>query len=135
MVLRLIFRKDGFVVQGFVILDQVFVVFFMLVGQYLVFDMDVIDDVVVGCWLVCVFMDEGGVVVGVEEIVGGGCLQVGIRIFFVVLVGFVDFVYVGGDGVMFSQGFGEQGGLLFWIVYLGLECYIGCVVQIEGVVV
>jgi hypothetical protein len=57
--------------------DQVFAAVLVPVGEHPALDMDAIDDVVVRGWLVGVAMDEGGVAVIAQEVVGGGRLQVG----------------------------------------------------------
>lgn len=97
--------------------------------------MNAIDDVIMCSGLVGVTVDEGGVAMFAQEIIGCCCLKVGVGIFIVTLTGFADFPHVRCDGASFGKWFGEQRGLPGWIANLVAKCHIRGIIKAQRVTV
>jgi len=77
------------------------------VSQHPAFYVNAIDDVIVRSGLVGVTVDEGGVAMLTQKIIGRSSLQVGVGIVLVALTGFADFAHVCGDSAPFGKRLGE----------------------------
>ena len=107
---------------------EILAAIFMPVSQYPAFDVNAVDNVLMCCRLMRMAMNEGGVAVGAQEIVGIARIEIHQVGRFTLFVGFALRADMRRDGPALGQRFCQKTLLPLRVAYLATEILIFLVV-------